>query len=107
MIGLNAGKYAILSIVNIHASMNLAIGTSHFSVAHGGANDCQKHISRKSHKDMAEALTRTTVPLKHFVNKNSKPAALTAVTKAEGMMCALITDLNLPLAASDAFTSTF
>ena len=81
--------------------------TTHFSVAHGGANDCQKHISRKSHIDMAEVLTRRTVPLKHFVNKNSKPAAVTAVTKEEGLMCALIADLNLLLAASDAFTSTF
>lgn len=68
-----------------------------FSIAHGGRNDCRKHIDTKLHKTNAEARTS---------NKNLDIFLKTSededkVTKAELLFTAFIAEHNLPISCSD------
>ena len=64
-----------------------------FSCAHGGKDDCRRHAKSKAHVDLKE-LKLTQKPHKQFIN-NAEMDNTRAVTKAEALMCHLISNLNL------------
>ena len=70
-----------------------------FSVAHGGRDDCKKHISTKKHASQVK-VTRNVKPMSAFFG--AKESTLDqAVTRAETYFTSFLVEHNIPLAASD------
>ncbi len=67
-----------------------------FSVAHGGVNDCTKHMASAGHKQKAGVLSSTS-KITTFMSTNSE----LGTTKAEVMFTNFIVEHNLPIAVSD------
>ncbi len=67
-----------------------------FSVAHGGVNDCTKHMASSGHKQKAGVLSSTS-KITTFMSTNSE----LGTTKAEVMFTNFIVEHNLPIAVSD------
>ena len=77
-----------------------------FTVAHGGRNDCFRHIESPKHKESAKAKSKN---IRSFFVSNPKPStsstdSLRDVTRAEVKLVDLITEMNLPLSALDSFS---
>ena len=71
---------------------------SDFSCAHGGRNDCKRHVQSKTHIDYAD-LNKNSHSLSALFTKagNSQTKSHERqVTRAEVTMCEIVTHLNLP-----------
>ena len=81
-----------------------------FSCAHGGQNDCKKHVNSLYHKDMVSRSTNSRA-VTDFFTKSSTQGQTTSLERqtmsAEVEMCYMISDLNLPLSTADMFTQRF
>ncbi|VDI64010.1 Hypothetical predicted protein [Mytilus galloprovincialis] len=76
-----------------------------FSCAHGGKDDCRRHVMTKSHVEYNK-LKSTQRPISSFI-KSTELEKSRAVTKAEAAMCQIIANQNLSLASADMFTKNF
>lgn len=79
-----------------------------FTCAHGGKNDCRRHVQSKSHQDF-QKLKASNRSMQSFCTKKSQTETdrVRAVTKAEAFQCQMIADMNLSLASADTMTRTF
>ena len=71
-----------------------------FSIAHGGRDDCRRHVASKKHKQYVE-LARSSQPIRECFAKEDQFVG--KETKAEAVMSGLLAELNLPIAAADTF----
>lgn len=67
--------------------------------------DCRRHVKTKSHIDF-QKLKTTQKPLTTFTKKTELDKTR-AVTKAEAIMCQIISNLNLSLSSADMLTKNF
>lgn len=68
-----------------------------FSVAHGGRDDCRKHVSSKMHADFVKLRDCNKSVTTFFKNSEDE----SAVTRAELLFTTFLVEHNLPLACSD------
>ena len=79
---------------------------SDFSVGHGGANDCKRHVSGKLHKDHAASASSPKITsMFSKVNIASHQSHTRSVTNAETLMCQLMYENNLSLSSADKITA--
>lgn len=77
-----------------------------FSIAHGGKDDCRRHVNSAKHKEYAVASQKTKDVASFFVADKD-----TTVIKAECLFTRFIIEHNLPIAVADhaklLFTAMF
>lgn len=81
-----------------------------FSCAHGGRNDCERHVKSKSHKNVASAVdgkTQNIATMFKTSMDSSKHKLAQQITQAEAKMCQLICDSNLSLSTADRLSKDF
>ena len=71
-----------------------------FSVAHGGQNDCSRHVDRPRHRENAEAMTNaSSMNIKSMFATSSNETL--DVIKAESLFIKFIIEHNLPISVAD------
>lgn len=77
-----------------------------FSCAHGGKNDCKRHVTSKNHIDLKLLKTSNNL-MTSYCGGNTEKSRIRAITKAELMMCEIIAESNLSLSTADQLTQSF
>lgn len=75
---------------------------SDFSVAHGGRNDCIKHVQRQAHQKAEECMKNVSCIKSAFGAAAYNLQHQT--TLAEAMICRMVADLNLSLSAAESIS---
>ena len=91
-----------------------------FQIKAGGLNDCKKHTSSNSHKTKKHTSSNSHKTKKTMQKGSATLTSMletgrlssandlqTQITKAEAILCGMITDLNLSLASADKLTTAF
>lgn len=74
-----------------------------FNLAHGGRDDCRRHVGSKKHGEYSKLEKERPQSLSNFF-PSSKDALALKTTKAEAALVDLIVKKNLPVAIADDFT---
>ena len=81
----------------------------HFSIRHGGAYDCERHIATAVHKGNAKDVMPCKTIAAHFAQTQQSDAVKQAdsIMNAEIGMAEMIAELNLILSTADAMVQFF
>jgi hypothetical protein len=77
-----------------------------FSCAHGGRNDCRRHVDSARHKQSQEAQKSQPVLSAFMSKKSDESQHKHSVMRAEAYLCDFLASHNLPFSAADTFTAT-
>ena len=69
-----------------------------FSIAHGGRDDCRRHVATKRHQDYARMMSKSTRIDKFFQSTSSGDQG---IIQAETLFTHFLIEHNIPLSAAD------
>ena len=80
--------------------MRCTVCNTDFSCAHGGKNDCFRHMKSAKHEQFESANGKLST-LQGFLTKQRDELE---VTRSEAVICEFLVEHNLPFAAADTLT---